>query len=256
MKIDIKEYKYKYETHLHTSEASACARSNGYAMAEAVREEGYDGIFVTDHAWGGNTAIDRSLPWEDWVRGFAKGYEHAKARGDEIGLKVWFGFESGFHGTEFLIYGLTPEYMIAHPEFWTAGIPEQLELVHAGGGMVIQAHPYREEFYIPEIRLFPQYADGIEAINATHTSHRSMSHKSDVWNDQAIELARRENKPMTAGSDVHTVNIFGGGMLTRTPLNDPQDYIRLVLGSDMYLMTDGDRIYDRYGNLLEVLYEE
>ena len=75
------QYPYLYETHLHTSEASACARNTGAEMARACREYGYTGIFVTDHNWGGNTAVDRALPWEEWVEGFAKGYEHAKAEG-------------------------------------------------------------------------------------------------------------------------------------------------------------------------------
>lgn len=249
-KIDISEYIYKYEMHMHTSEASACARSSGEEMARACKEAGYDGIVITDHAWGGNTAVDRSLPWREWVGLFAKGYENAKKWGDANGLKVWFGYESGYQGTEFLIYGITPEWMADHPELHDATIPEQLDIIHSGGGIVSQAHPYREEWYIPEIRVYPEYADAIEAVNATHTSPKSGAHKSDVWNPQAIELAKKNNKPMTAGSDVHTVNIFGGGILTKSPLKDPKDLISLIMGTEMYLMTDGVVNYDRYGNLL------
>ena len=62
-------YPYLYETHLHTSESSACARCTGSEMARACKEYGYSGIFVTDHNWGGNTAIDRTLEWEEWVYG-------------------------------------------------------------------------------------------------------------------------------------------------------------------------------------------
>ena len=51
---------------------------------------------------------------------------------------------------------------------------EQYELVHAAGGMVIHAHPYREEDYIPEVRLFPEWVDGVEGINATHSSSISL----------------------------------------------------------------------------------
>ena len=254
MDINIEDYIYKYETHLHTSEGSACGKCKGEDMAKACKEAGYDGIFVTDHAWGGNTAVDRSKPWREWVHDFALGYEHAKAWGDRNGLSVWFGYESGYQGTEFLIYGITPEWMADHEELHDADIPDQLKIIHEGGGMVIQAHPYREEFYIPQIRLFPEYSDGIEGINATHTSHLSMAHKSDVWNDQAIELARKYDKPMTAGSDVHSVNIFGGGILTSKRLSSPQDFIDLIMGDEMYLMTDGDTIFDRYGNKKLQLY--
>ena len=242
------EFPYLYETHLHTSEGSACGKCPGAEMARACKEAGYDGIFVTDHAWGGNTAVDRSLPWRQWVELFALGYEHAKEWGDANGLKVWFGYESGFQGTEFLIYGITPEWMADHPELHDATIPEQLDIIHSGGGIVVQAHPYREEFYIPEVRLYPEFADGIEGVNATHSSPKSMSHKSDVWNPRAIELARKHHKPMTAGSDVHSTNIFGGGICTARPLTGPQDFMSLIMGDEEYLLTDGALYYDRSGN--------
>lgn len=247
-RIDIRDYKYRYETHMHTSEGSACAKSAGEDMARACKEAGYDGIFITDHAWGGNTAVDRSLPWRTWVERFALGYEHAKEWGDRNGLKVWFGYESGYEGTEFLIYGITPGWLADHPEIHDATIPEQLEIIHSGGGIVVQAHPYREEFYIPEVRIFPEYSDGIEGVNATHTHPLSKGHKSEEWNPKAIELARKHDKFMTAGSDVHTTVIFGGGILTSSPLNDPKDFINLVTGNDMYLLTDGVEIFDRYGD--------
>ena len=246
--MEISKYRYRYETHMHTLEGSACGHNRGDEMARACFEAGYDGIFITDHAWGGNTSVDRSLPWREWVYQFAQGYEHAKAWGDENGLKVWFGYESGYNATEFLIYGITPDWMADHEELHDATIPEQLDIIHSGGGMVVQAHPYREEFYIPEVRLFPEYADAIEGINATHTNPLSKGHKSDVWNDLAIELARSNNKPMTAGSDIHTTIVFGGGILTDTPINSPREYISLILGNRMYLISDGVTLHDRYGN--------
>lgn len=83
---------------------------------EHIRKRGYAGIVVTDHFFYGNTAVDRSLPWKDWVEQFCKGYEHAKEEGDKIGLQVFFGWESGYHGTEFLIYGLNKEWLFEHPE--------------------------------------------------------------------------------------------------------------------------------------------
>lgn len=248
---DLEQYRYKYELHLHTCQGSACGRNTGAEMAKAAKEYGYDGIVVTDHAWGGNTAVDRSLPWEEWMRQYIKGYEDAKAWGDENGLLVMFGMETGFDGTEFLLYGLTPEYMINTPAFRNASISEQLKLVHEGGGIVMQAHPYREEYYIPEVRLFPDDVDGVESINATHTSHLSKAHLGMEYNERAIEYAREHNFPTCAGSDVHTTTMFGGGIMTKEPLKNSKDLTDLIMSDEMYLLTDGDRIYDRYGNLLK-----
>ena len=64
-----KEYPYLYETHLHTSEASACVGSTGKDMAQACKDAGDTGIIVTNHNWHGNHCIDPSLPWEKWIRG-------------------------------------------------------------------------------------------------------------------------------------------------------------------------------------------
>ena len=48
MDHDIKDYPYLYETHMHTSQASACARQPGAAMAKAAKDAGYAGVIVTD----------------------------------------------------------------------------------------------------------------------------------------------------------------------------------------------------------------
>ena len=56
---------YLYETHMHTSEGSACGQSAGAEMARAYAENGYTGIIVTDHFFYGNTAADRRLPWSE-----------------------------------------------------------------------------------------------------------------------------------------------------------------------------------------------
>ena len=45
---------YKYETHLHTKEGSACGTSFGAEYIQAFYDAGYSGIFVTDHFFGGN----------------------------------------------------------------------------------------------------------------------------------------------------------------------------------------------------------
>ena len=58
---------YRYETHLHTCEGSACASASGAEMARAHKEMGYTGIFVTDHFFNGNTAVPRDLPWRERV---------------------------------------------------------------------------------------------------------------------------------------------------------------------------------------------
>lgn len=233
--------KYVYDTHLHTAEGSACASMPGEAMAQAYRDAGYTGIVVTNHFYHGNTAVDRKLPWHEWVEQFCKGYENAKARGDEIGLQVFFAWEAGYRGTEFLIYGLDKQWLLEHPEIRDCSIEEQYELVHAHGGLVIHAHPFREAPYIQEIRLLPEYVDGVEVINATHSSVCSKSHKNPHWNDMAMDYARAHNLAMTAGSDQHHATMIGGGMVFGRKLKDIRDFCEAVRNAEALQLLDGTK---------------
>lgn len=246
----IKEYPYLYETHLHTSEASACARNSAVDMAKSAKEAGYSGIFITNHNWGGNTCIHLKLPWDAWVHAFCQGYREAKEWGDANDFDVFFGYEAGYNGTEFLIYGVDEEWMVNHPEIREASIQEQFKLVNDAGGMVIHAHPYREEWYIPDIRLFPEYVNGVEAINATHSNPKSTSHNDPMYDINAIEYAKKYDFPATAGSDIHSVDHFGGGVAFRTRLTSVKDYCERILGRQDYLLTNGDKWYDNRCNEL------
>jgi hypothetical protein len=244
-----KDYPYLYETHLHTSQASACARYTGAEMAKACKAAGYTGIIVTDHNWGGNTAVNRMLPWRTWVNEFAKGYEDAARMGKRIGLDVFFGYEAGFCGTEFLIYGLGKEFMLEHPELKKVTVQEQFRLVHEGGGMVVHAHPFREEDYIPEVRLFPEYVDGVEGINATHSNRRSTAHNEPVYDERAIAYAKEHGFFMTAGSDIHSTKLLGGGMAFRRRLESVQDFIAAVKNGEDYVLTNGDEWFTKDGEV-------
>ncbi len=222
-------FPYAYETHLHTSEGSRCGHSTGEEMAVACKEAGYSGIIVTDHFFYGNTAVDRNLPWNEWVEGYCRGYENAKKKGDEIGLNVMFGWEASYQGTDFLVYGLGKDWLLAHPEIKDATIEEQYELVHRYNGMIIHAHPYREAGYIPEIRLFPDYVDGVETRNASHEVRNRLEDGSVPFDDRARAYAREHGFPETCGSDIHSVDLFGGGMAFSHPLNTVRDYMEAVL---------------------------
>lgn len=246
--FDRKDYPYLYETHLHTNQSSACAWASGYDMAAACHAQGYAGIFVTDHNWGGNTCTDRSLPWEQWVAEFAKGYLDARRYADEHpDFDVFFGYEAGFAGTEFLIYGISPQWLTDHPEIWDASLEAHLRMVRRAGGMVIHAHPYREEWYIPEIRLFPELVDGVEGVNATHSCSKSTCHNKKEYDHRAIAYARSHNLPMTAGSDIHSTNLFGGGVAFRRRLTSVEDFCRAIRADEDRLLTNGDEFFDKNG---------
>ena len=125
---------------------------------------------------------------------------------------------------------------------------EQYRLIHQAGGMVIHAHPFREEAYIPEIRLFPNAVDGVEGINATHSNPLSPSHNNPEFDVLAVNYAREHGLPMTAGSDIHSSSLFGGGVAFARKITSAQDYCQAILGGEDYILTNGAVWYDKNGN--------
>ena len=215
---------FLYETHMHTCLASACGKSTGKEHARFYKEQGYTGIIMTDHFFRGNSCIDRSLPWEERIDLFFRGYEDAKEEGDRIGLDVFFGLEENHSGDEYLIYGLTREYMKAHPEMehWTR--KQQLEEVHRAGGCVIQAHPFRMRPYMDRIRLGALFCDGIEAANAGNEA---------LDDARALRYGMEKGLVMTAGSDNHhspAETLYG--VILESRLTSIEDYVRMILNHE------------------------
>lgn len=210
----------RWETHVHTQEGSACAKSTAEEMAKGCKAAGYDGMFVTDHFYHGNTAVDRSLPWEEWVRQFCLGYYHAKETGDAIGLRVCFGWEYSWEGNDFLTYGLPPEWLLAHPETVTLPRMEYLKLIRQAGGCLVHAHTFRQASYVPLIKLLPDQVDAVEVYNAGNFE--------DVYNARAYWYAESYGLPKTAGSDAHWNDAFQGGILTECEIHSTEDYPAVI----------------------------
>lgn len=220
---------YLYETHLHTCQGSACARSTGAEHARFYKDIGFSGIIITDHFFGGNTTVPRNLPWKERVDRFLIGYEDAYAVGQKIGLQVFFGWEQGYGDDEYLVYGLDKAWLLAHPEVehWTRR--EQLIGVRRDGGCVVQAHPFRERDYIQHVRLGRLYCDGVEAANAANLQHADAA---------AFRYAKQYGLPMTAGSDNHfsydgldvSSRIMGLALSQR--MNSIGDLVKMIRNKD------------------------
>lgn len=185
---------YKYEMHLHTCQGSACGRATGAEHARFYKERGVQGIFVTDHFFGGNTAAPRNAPWQERVERFCVGFEDAWNEGQKIGLDVFFGWEQTFDGDDYLVYGLDKQFLLDHPEMEHWSRKEQLEQAHAAGGCVLQAHPFRMRDYIWAIHLGDLFCDGWEVANAGNTRAQ------DIY---AKRYADRHGLYQVAGSDNH-----------------------------------------------------
>ena len=213
---------YKYEVHMHTYEASACGRTPGAEYIAEFKRLGYDGMILTDHFFHGNTRPSRDLPWEDYIEEFCKGYEHAKEEGDRQGFKVFFGWEENHHGDEFLIYGPDKEWLKSHPEIRDADQAEYLEMIHEAGGLVVQAHPFRERGYLTHVHIHPFQCDAMEACNFGNPPYQ------DAF---AYNFCKDRGIIMTSGTDLHDVKNLEpscAGMVFEKPLESIWDYVAAV----------------------------
>ena len=212
---------YLYETHLHTSEASACGKVSGSDYTDFMIDRGYQGMIVTDHFFNGNSCIPRELPWSDRVAQYMSGYEKALDSAKGRDFDVFFGVEFCFEGDEYLIYGVDGKWLLENDDILGCSRREVHQRVHEARGIMIQAHPYRERDYLKDIRLTPDITDGIEIYNAANP---------DNQNALAYQYALELGVPVTAGSDIHFHHENAlGGMLFPRRLESIEEYVSAVM---------------------------
>ena len=228
---------YRYETHCHTFPVSACGKTTVEDTVLFYKELGYDGIFITNHFLDGNICHEiRNRPYEEQISFYFSDFEEGLRLGRQVGLKVFPGVELSYKGTDFLIYGPDKEWYLAHPEIMNMEKSEELPFLMQEGALVIQAHPYREEFYIDHIRLFPRCVHGAEIINSS---------QAEYMNEMAAVYAKRYGLFETCGSDNHWGSkVFEilrskglkpeiAGMSSDIPLETTVDYKNQLLSGKM-----------------------
>ncbi|MCQ2594572.1 MAG: PHP domain-containing protein [Treponemataceae bacterium] len=231
---------YKYETHLHTAEVSACGVSPAADYIEAYSNAGYAGIIVTDHFFNGNCGVNPFLSWEEKIDAFCLGYENALNAAKGTNFKVFFGIEYNFGGDEYLLYGLTKKHLKEMPQIMEMNHAQLFEAINSVGGLMIQAHPFRRRSYIKEVRLHPKDVHGAEVYNAGNRM---------TENFEAIEYAKQNGLVMTSGSDIHNAaNLFSpeqaaamgvnktGGVAFNAPLETIEDYIAAIKTGTNYTL--------------------
>lgn len=212
---------YLYETHLHTCEASRCGRVHGEDYISYMMGKGYSGMIVTDHFFNGNTCVPEDLSWKERVEIYCSGFERALKAAEGKDFTVMFGVEFNFNKDEYLLYGVDKQWLLDNERIMSMTRHELLEAVHEAGGIMIQAHPYRERDYLSDIKLAPTACDGIEVYNAANKPN---------MNALGYEYCMSLDLPMTSGSDIHFFHDNEmGGMLFERKINTVQDYARAVI---------------------------
>ena len=192
---------YYYELHMHTSDTSRCGRSLAADMVAAYKQKGFTGVVVTDHLMNVQSHAEPETDWNRRVEKQLAGYYAALEAGEKLGLTVYCGWELTYqdNAEDYLTLGLSPQFLYDHPWLERYDIEKYRDAVHAAGGILVRAHPYRRAWYIKKPYVEREgIADAIEVFNGGNSSQEE--------NDMALAYAQKHNMPMTGGSDAHHVD--------------------------------------------------
>ncbi len=223
------------ELHAHTSPVSPCADLGADAVAERYIAEGYDTVVLTNHYC--DYVIDNAgETWEEKIDYYLADYRAMKTYAADR-LQVLLGCELRFteNQNDYLIFGLTEEFLITHPELHRMTLRSFSAMAREHGLLVVQAHPFRHRMTVVD----PQYLDGMETFNG-HVGHDSRNPIADAW-------ARRYGLLRTSGTDFHHPHQFGtGGILTEEPITSTEQLVA-VLRSGNYTLRCAGPVAEREG---------
>ena len=225
--------KFKYQMHTHTSPCSDCSRMYPEELAKALYDGGYSGCVVTNHFLHGNSGIDRSLSWEDFVRQYELDYLECKRHAEKYGLDIIFGLEEGVgEGLEILCYGITPEFLYDHPELSRRDAELWHNALNSCGAICVQAHPFREADHIPVPKLLPiDYIDGIEVYNAGNSYENNASAAETFKNNPGFIAV--------SGADTHHPHtVCLGGIQTEKRITNEKELVEVLKSGEYTLIEE------------------
>lgn len=220
---------YKIETHLHTVYSSACGHLDAEAIVTGYLKAGYHGVAITDHF---NRATYRFLQFdrlkpENIAKTFLEGYYRVREAGEKLGLKVYKGAEFRFDGSDndYLVFGYGDHLLWKPDKIFEDGLAVFSRRCRSEGGLVIQAHPYRNVCTPAQAECL----DGVEVLN------RNIDW--DNHNDWALAFAEENDLLQTSGSDCHTPGQIGmGGILSRTLPENDGEFVSLLRSGNYTLI--------------------
>lgn len=219
---------YKYQMHTHTAPCSKCAQMTPTELVDGLLAGGYSGCVLTNHFIKGNTGIDRDLPWNEFVQQYEKNYNACLDAARGSNLDIIFGIEEQlFDGLEILCYGITPDFLYDNPQLIDHSLETWANALHNYGALCIQAHPFRDRFYITNPRLLSSdYIDGIEVFNYSNESNE---------NQLAANAAlKHPNWILVSGADAHGDDVVcRSGIETDIRITDEKTLVE-ILKSDKY----------------------
>lgn len=224
---------FLYELHQHTKSCSKCASVTPAEMVLSVRECGFSGVVLTNHFYHGNSGIDRDRSWRDFCKAYEDEFYEAKNAGEKIGVDVIYGLEEHVgNGKVVLLYGIAPDFIAEYPELKEYNFPFLSEIVRSAGGLVIQAHPFRDRSWITDVdnSLDPTFVDGYELYNKNNRPGED-SRAQTVFADCGLIK--------TAGTDNHAYISSGrNGIAVSHRIKNEKELAKVLKSGDYELHTE------------------
>ena len=177
------------DMHAHSSGISRCCKIPFDQVLRTAKEHGIDGIVLTNHYQRPNEGTV-----DAFVDQYIEEYQRALAYGRENGHRVFFGIEvtmALYPGVHMLVYGVTPDFLRAHPFLFDCTQDALYRLVKSEQGILVQAHPFRNNTTV----LDPKFLDGVESY--CHPKYKN------AHSDRLMDIARENHLLVTCGGDYH-----------------------------------------------------
>ena len=217
---------FKTELHMHSRDASPCSNCPAKTVAEKYIAAGYRTVVLTNHFNNGCMRDYGCGSWEEYIDLFLRAWRKVRYyAGDRLTVLLGAEFRYDGYDNDYLVFGLTEEYLYTHPDLLSGGAIRSIPKLRADGMLVYQAHPFRFNMKI----MPPDILDGYEAFNG-HPGHQSR-------NDIAYQWAQVWNKPMISGTDHHNLDHRpAGGILTEREIRTGEDLLETLRKQDYLLI--------------------
>ena len=227
--MNLQEFQYKTELHLHTSPASGCSEIPPEMAVKTYADLGYHSIVICNHFWKGMRFADDKKMCLD---AYLADYDEAVEAGKKYGVHVIFGCEIRFpeNANDYLLFGIDRDFADYAYECLDMDIVEFSKRFRNDKRLLIQAHPFRNGM----TEVAPEYLDGIETFNV-HPNHNSRV-------AVAAKYAKKHHLIPTLGTDYHHPGHEGmAALLTKTEMTTSYDIVEVLRSGD-YLFEIGGSI--------------
>lgn len=224
---------FKTEMHVHSASVSNCASATEDEIVRRYIAEGYTSLVLTNHLSRftyKNRRFDHSEdPWDVKIDYYMNGYRKMKeAALGRINILLGVELRSNKDGNDYLIHGVDEAFLRSFPEIMDVPIAEVAPRVHEAGGLLFQAHPFRNTIRVTD----PAILDGIEVYNG-HSEHDSRNDIANMWADKfgLIKIS---------GTDFHhTFHTPGAGILTDEPITTERQLVEILRSGKYRLIRAG-----------------